>query len=122
MEELSHLANKTYNVTGFVKPNTGVDIIIDCAQIEIGKLTRKDVVVLWCGANDIDNNASGKTLTQKVNFIRQNQETNVVLITSPYRYVVCKRTHLNEEIRSYNRKVSKLCKVCRNVQLLNVFN
>jgi hypothetical protein len=58
--------------------------IIGTAQIEIGKLTTKDTIVLWCGANDIYNNASGKALTQTVNFIIKNLETNV-LISIPYR-------------------------------------
>jgi hypothetical protein len=119
-EEMSHQGNKTYDVTGFVKPNAGTATIIDTGQIELNKVTRKDMVILWCGPNDINNHASRKALSQTVNFSRINQETNVVFISIPYRFDAHKRTHLNEEISAYNRKLSKLCKGFESVQLLNV--
>jgi hypothetical protein len=57
-EKLSNYLGKTYEVTGYVSPNTGLDVITNSAKEEINQLTQKDVVMVCGGTNNISKNES----------------------------------------------------------------
>jgi hypothetical protein len=46
---MSHCANKSYEIRGYVKPNAGVSTLMDTAKVELNKLTINDMVVFWGG-------------------------------------------------------------------------
>jgi hypothetical protein len=59
------------------------------------------------GSNDIDKNVHGNNLTSIRNFLEATQNTNVILSELPVRYDIGARSHINEQIESYNKKFIK---------------
>jgi hypothetical protein len=47
---------KTAEVIGYVSPGSKLENITNIANKEINELTKKDIVVIWGGANDIAKN------------------------------------------------------------------
>jgi lysophospholipase L1-like esterase len=117
--ELSQNLNKQFRVTNYVKPNADVSILIDTAKKEVSKLTKNDILIFWEGANDVHKNASGKGLAQTVNFLRRNKHTNVIAINVPHRFDTNGKSCINEEVRRYNRKLSKIINKFENALLIN---
>jgi hypothetical protein len=50
-EKLSSYLGNAYEVTGYVSPNTGLDVITDSAKKEIEQLTQNDIVLVCGGTN-----------------------------------------------------------------------
>jgi hypothetical protein len=98
---LSHTLNKQYTVL-------------------MSKLTKNDILIFLGGASDVDKNASGKGLAQTVNFLRRKEHTNVIMINVPHRFDVDGKSCINEEVRRYNRKLSKIINKFENALLINV--
>jgi hypothetical protein len=53
-----------FEVQGIVKPGSNMEIIVNTANIDIRKLTYKDVVVVWGGTRNVEKNETGKGLHQ----------------------------------------------------------
>lgn len=47
--EVRQLLYNDYEVLGFVNPGSGMKFTQDTAKVSIQQLTKKAVVVLWCG-------------------------------------------------------------------------
>jgi hypothetical protein len=58
--EITQAIGNTSEVIGYVKPGSRLENIRNIAKNEIQELTKKDVVVLWGGTNDIARNESTK--------------------------------------------------------------
>ena len=52
-EKLSSYLGNAYEVTGYVNPNTGLDVITDSAKEEIEQLTQNVIVIVCGGTNNI---------------------------------------------------------------------
>jgi hypothetical protein len=59
--------------------------IKDTASVKV-QLTKKDVVVLWGGSNDIARNNSIVGLKHILEFLINANHTNVILLTAPHRH------------------------------------
>jgi lysophospholipase L1-like esterase len=111
---------KLYDVMGFVKPNTGMMELVDTAKQEISTLTKEDMVIFGGGTNDIARNTSNKGLTQIMKFLMKSQHTNIILINAPYRFDLEDLSRVIEEVRAFNRKLSKRAKRFENTSVVNV--
>lgn len=60
--------NNQYEVTGYVKPGVGAELLTDTVKSEISKLTTADMIIFWGEVNDISHNASTKGLDQNFNY------------------------------------------------------
>jgi hypothetical protein len=78
-------AGRNFEVSSFVKPDTGLEVISKMGNKEIGKLTRKDVVVCG-GSNDIARNASTEGLRHISNFVENRRHTSIMILNAPHRY------------------------------------
>ena len=96
-----------YNVQGLVKPGAGAGILVNSANSEIESLTKKDVVFLCGGANDVSKNNSKTALRHIRNIIKTNNHTSIILVSAPRRYNLTKSSFVNNEIKSFNRKLMK---------------
>jgi hypothetical protein len=88
----------------------------------VSKPTKNDILTFFGGqggANDVDKNASEKVLVQTVNFLRINPHTNVTVINVTHRFDVDGKSCINEELRRYNRKLSKIINKFENALLIN---
>ena len=55
---VKHLLNSDFEVFGSINAGAGMKNIKDTASMKVQQITRKDVVVLWGGSNDIARNNS----------------------------------------------------------------
>ena len=55
---VKHLLSSDFEVFGCINPGAGMKTIKDTASAEVQQLTKKDVVVLWGGSNDIARNGT----------------------------------------------------------------
>ena len=69
-----------------MKPETGLEEITNIARKEIDELTKKDVVVVWEGANNVAKNESENGLIHFSNFVKQRKRTNIIIMSAPKRY------------------------------------
>jgi hypothetical protein len=59
------------------------------------------------GSNDLASNNFSKSLWHIFQFIKQNTQTNIILATIPYHHDLSANTYVNDEIKKFNRKLSK---------------
>jgi hypothetical protein len=109
--ELLHQSKDRLNTTGYVKPKAGLTELLNTAKNDLSKLTKTDTLIVIGGSNDIDGSDQGKRLTSTVNFLYSTQNTNVILVEVPVRYDSEARSHINEQIENYNKKLVKVTKV-----------
>jgi hypothetical protein len=77
------------------------------------------MLVLWGGTNDVSKNNSTKGLTQEINYLRSNQQTNSIVITVPHRFDLDYNSFVNTEVKEYNRRLINVTKYLNKVTLVN---
>jgi len=65
---LSSYPCNAYEVTGYVNPSTGLDVITDSAKEETEQLTQNDIVIVCGGTENISKNESNKGLRLVTHF------------------------------------------------------
>ena len=103
----NHLGN-IYEVTGYVYPSSGLEVITNSAKKEITHMTKRDVVIVCGGANNINKNESIKGLKSVIQFVQNRSNTNVIIMNAPHRYDLEETSCVNKEIKVYNRKLNKI--------------
>jgi hypothetical protein len=83
-------------------------------------LTKNDVVIFCGGANDVAKNNSITALRHIRNCINSNSRTNIILISVPHRYDLMQSTCVNNEIRSFNRKLMKTVRAFKHTSFLEM--
>jgi hypothetical protein len=83
----------------------GLEKITNRARKETDKSTKKDMVVVWGGANNIAKNESEKGLVHISNFVKQRKHTNVIIVSSPKRLDLSTTSCVNSDMTKYNRKL-----------------
>jgi len=118
--EVTHNLGETFEVTGYVMPGTGLEVITKIANREIDKLTKEDVVVVWGGANDVGKNASNDGLKHISNFVKYRSYTNIVMLNAPHRYDLETSSCVNNEVQAFNRKLFKTMKMFEHTKIIEV--
>ena len=116
--ELAHSLRSMFEVIGQVKPGSGMKVITELANQEITTLTKKDMVVVWGGANDIARNEANKALTH-INSVKSRKHTNVLLVSVPTRFDLITTSCVNKEVITYNRKLHKWMKQYEHVKIID---
>ena len=93
-------------------------MICTCIE-EVSKLTKNYMLVLWGGTNDVSKNNSTKGLTQEINYLRSNQQTNSIVITVPHRFDLDYNSCVNTEVKMYNRRLINVTNYLNKVTLVN---
>ena len=106
-------------VTGYVSPGSKLDNITSIANNEINKLTKKDTVVIWGGANDTAKHESGKGLTHLLKFVELCTNTNVIIVGAPKRHDLSKTSCINEEVDKFNRQLCKIIRVFEYAKVID---
>jgi hypothetical protein len=105
-EVLNHV-NKNFEVFGLVKPGMGAETIVKSAMSDIVNLSESDVVVFCGGSNDVSKNKASIALKHISNVVKVNNNTNIILLSPPHRHDLMDSSCVNNEIRSFNRKLMK---------------
>jgi lysophospholipase L1-like esterase len=116
--KLQHNLDSTFTVSSFVKPGTGMGIIVDTVKEDIKELKNDDVVIVWGGSNDIGKNNCKDTLKHLCNFIKNNQMVNIVVMTAPPRHDLLPSSCVNSEVISFNKQLRKRMIPYNNVKIL----
>ena len=58
----SMIVDDSYSVCGFVKPGVNIATQISSMTVDINLLTKNDLIIFWCGSNDVSKNNSHKGL------------------------------------------------------------
>jgi hypothetical protein len=74
-EKISNYLGNSYEVTGYVNPGTGLEVITNSAKKEIDRLTQKDVVIVCGGANNVSKNELIKGLKCLTQFMQNRRNT-----------------------------------------------
>ena len=96
-----------FQVQGLIKPGAGVETLVTSVNSEIPSLTRKDVVIVCGGANDVAKNNAKMALNQISNLVKSYNNTNIIVINLPPRFDLMHHSCVNNEIRSFNRNLKK---------------
>ena len=103
-----------------MKPGANSQTIVSTSTKTTGKLTKKDIVVVWGGTRDVGRNETVKGLHQLRNFVENHKQTNVIVMSVPYRHDLEPNSCVNDEVKVYNRKLKKHLKVFDNTCVLEV--
>ena len=119
--ELVHNLGSAFEVIGHVRPGSGMKVITELANQEITTLMKKDMVVVWGGANDIARNEANNTNANKanniINSVKSRKHTNVFLVSVPTRFDLLSTSCVNKEVITYNRKLYKWMKQYEHVKI-----
>jgi RNase H-fold protein (predicted Holliday junction resolvase) len=103
-----------------MQPGANSQMIVNTSTKIMGKLTKKDLVVVWGGTRDVGRNETEKGLHQIRNFEENHKQTNVLVMSVPCRYDLESNSCVNDEVKVYNRKLKKHLKVFDNMCVLKV--
>jgi hypothetical protein len=82
--KISNYLGNSYEVTGYVNPGTGLEVITNSAKKEIDCLMQKDVLIVCGGANNVNKNESIKGLKCVTQSVQNKTNTNVVIMNAPH--------------------------------------
>jgi hypothetical protein len=116
--EISSTLGKDFEVTGTVIPGARLENITKLADSEISSLGKRDSVIVIGGANDINKNEVNVGLKHLGNFVKNRQNTNIMIVTAPHRYDPKESSCVNKEIEVFNRKLHKVLKTVDNVKII----
>ena len=77
-QEVQHNLGHGFEVQGFVKPGGNSQMIVNTSTKTMGKLTKKDVVVVWGGTRDVGRNETEKGLHYIRNFVENHRQTQTL--------------------------------------------
>jgi hypothetical protein len=81
---VKHLLSSDFEVFRTTNPGAVMKTIKDTAGAKVEQLTKKNVVVLWGGSNDIAKHNSLVGLKHIIKFLIESNHTNVILLTAPH--------------------------------------
>jgi hypothetical protein len=110
------------DVHGVVKPGSATGSLMETAKGDVDQLTMNDFLIVCSGMNDIDRNFPSIAFKNITNFIKSVNHTNILLICVPYRRDLEDYSHVNSKIKLLNSKLSKLAKIFKHVNIIEVDN
>jgi hypothetical protein len=119
-ERLSDNLGHSFNVTGYVKPNTDLDIITTTAKSESKNMTKNDVIILCGGAKNNGKNETHKGLHCISQCIRNKSHTNVIIMEASHRFDLVRTSCVNKEVVSFNRQLQKTIKSFNHAEIVNM--
>jgi len=66
------------------------------------------MVVVWAGTQDVGRNEAVKRLYQIVNFVKNHNHTNAIVMSVPCRDDLDPKSCVNDEVKVYNRKLKNI--------------
>ena len=108
-----------YSLCGFVKPGINIATQTSSKIADINLLTKNTLIIFWGGSNDESKNNSQEGLKHQVHFVQSNNHTNITLMCVPPRHDLPEWSCVNNEIRVFNRKLSKIMKLYNHVLMVS---
>jgi len=118
--KISNYLGNDHEVTGYVHPSSGLEMITSSAKKEITHMTKRDVVIVCGGANNINKNESIKGLKAVTQFVQSRSNTNVIVMNAPHRSDLEETSCVNTEIKRYNRKLNDIMRRYNHSKVINM--
>jgi hypothetical protein len=118
--EVKQKLKSEYEVIGFTNPGSAMKDIKAMAKSKMAQLTKKDVVVLWGGSNDVAQNNSIVGLRHILDLVINSSHTNVILMNVPHRHDLMKESCVNKEVETFNKKLRNKMESFKKVELIEV--
>lgn len=96
---------------GMVKSNSRISECVKEVESLKNEMTKKDLTVIFSGANDVYKNESVKVKQTLKQVLPKLMNTNVVVCGIPTRHDLIPESIVNSEIKKTNTNTAKLCKV-----------
>ena len=107
-QEVQHNPKHNSEVQGIVKPGANTEIIVNTSTKITSKLTKKDIVAVWGGTQDVRRNEMEKGLHQIKNFVTNHNQTNVIVMSVPCRYDLDLQLCVNDEVKVCNKSYKNI--------------
>jgi hypothetical protein len=117
---VKQIVGSNFEVTGIVKPGARTEEIVNTVSRDIGKLTNKDMAVVWTGALDVAKNETEKGLQQIKTLVEYRSQTNIIVMSVLHRHDLEYKSCVNDEVEWSNRKLRKIMKVFKNARVIEV--
>jgi len=105
--EVQHNLDHTFEIEGTVKLGVNLEGIVASSTVITTNLTKKDAVIICGGTRDIGRNESKKAPQQIRNFVQNHNQTNVIVMSAPYRHDLDSNSCVDKEVTVFNRKLKK---------------
>ena len=115
--EITYNLGRTFEVTSYVKSGMGLEQITNIARKEIDEMTKKDMVVVWGGTNNIAKRVRKGASTHLE--LCKTEHTNVIIVGATMRHDLSATSCVTSEVTTYNRKLHKRMKMFEYVQILD---
>jgi hypothetical protein len=109
----------SFNVTGYVKPNADLDIIMTTAKSESKNMTKYYIIISCSGMKNPGNNETYKGLCCISQFIINKRHTKVNIMEAPHRFDLVLTKCLNKEVVTFNRRLQKI-KCFNQAEIVNM--
>jgi hypothetical protein len=113
-----HYLSSKFEVSGFIKPGAGFEKIVGKTILGSSRLTKKDVLVCYGGANDATTVTQKKTVLQIMKFFQDNDKSNIIMLDIPHRYDLPDNSHVNKDIKTFSSKLKKITRLFKHVTIL----
>ena len=113
--ELKHRLNQEFEIQGVIKPGSTLEKLTNSVSSDLKELTKKDACIIWGGTNDVGRNETNIGIRSLHEFISCHQHTNVIVLKVPHRHDLASNSCINEEVKTFNRKLDKLKKAHQNL-------
>ena len=107
-ERLAIKLRSSFHTTEYVKPNADLKNITSSMKSEIGNLSKSDVVVLSGCTLDVARNNTMEGLSSVLQFVKNSEHTNVIIVDAPHRFDLEASSRVNKEVNTFNRKLNKI--------------
>jgi len=103
--EVKQKLNSEYEVVGFSNPGSSMKGIKESVKLKMAQLTKKDIIVPWRGSNDVAKNNTMVGMKHIVDLALHPSNTNVIILSAPYRHDLIKDSCVNREVEVFNWKL-----------------
>ncbi len=119
---INQYLNSKYEATGIIKPGATTQTIVTPGENELKSLRKKDMIVLNCGANDIEkvNSNISTIITRVINFSQKYSDTNIIVLEIPRRHDLHHKDMTNLLMQSLNTKLKSILTRFRHVTILHM--
>jgi lysophospholipase L1-like esterase len=109
-----------FEIIGYTKPNSNIAALVSNTNQDMVNLTNKDVLIFMDGTNDIITNNSKNGLRYISQYVNNNTQTYIVMLTVPHHYDLSYSSDVNNEVKKFNRKLRKYIKLNTHVTITDV--
>ena len=119
---INQYLNSKYEAIGIIKPGATTQKIVTPGENKLKGLRENDVIVLNCGANDIEkvNSNISTIITPVINFSQKYSNTNIIVLEIPHRHDLHHKDMTNLRIQSLNTKLKSILTRFRHVTILDM--